>query len=290
MEEALDPNNKDSNIIRSIIQSIDGLRQEIYDKKREGETKSVKKGEIFEKEVFDYLSEICSPYKDEITDTSKIKGNRGDTGDIVKGAIDPSRGAILGLLIQTPGLSERVSQGGVVGYIIIGLLIIGLLLSAERIFRLTIVSRSVNAQSKDVDNPNDDNPLGRVLSAYHSNQSADVETLELKLDDAILKELPALERGINFIKLLSSVAPLLGLLGTVTGMIVTFQAITLFGTGDPKLMAGGISQALVTTVLGLTAAIPLVLLHSVAQQRSRSIQQVLEEQSAGLIAAKAESR
>ena len=121
----------------------------------------------------------------------------GDTGDIVKGAIDPSRGAILGLLIQTPGLSERVSQGGVVGYIIIGLLIIGLLLSAERIFRLTIVSRSVNAQSKDVDNPNDDNPLGRVLSAYHSNQSADVETLELKLDDAILKELPALERGIN---------------------------------------------------------------------------------------------
>ena len=129
----------------------------------------------------------------------------GDTGDIVKGAIDPSRGAILGLLIQTPGLSERVSQGGVVGYIIIALLIIGLLLSGERIFRLTIVSRSVNAQSKDVDNPNDDNPLGRVLSAYHSNQSADVETLELKLDDAILKELPALERGINFIKLFSHI-------------------------------------------------------------------------------------
>ena len=214
----------------------------------------------------------------------------GDAGDIVKGAIDPSRGAILGLLIQTPGLSERISLGGVVGYIIIGLLIIGLLLSAERIFRLTSVSRSVSAQAKDVDNPKDNNPLGRVLTAYHSNKSADVETLELKLDDAILKELPALERGINFIKLLSSVAPLLGLLGTVTGMIVTFQAITLFGTGDPKLMAGGISQALVTTVLGLTAAIPLVLLHSVAQQRSRSIQQVLEEQSAGLIAAKAESR
>ena len=104
----------------------------------------------------------------------------GDAGDIVKGAIDPSRGAILGLLIQTPGLSERVNQGGVVGYIIIGLLVIGLLLSAERIFRLTIVSRSVSAQSKDVDNPNDNNPLGRVLAAYHSNKSADVETLELK--------------------------------------------------------------------------------------------------------------
>ena len=127
----------------------------------------------------------------------------GDAGDIVKGAIDPSRGAILGLLIQTPGLTERISQGGVVGYIIIGLLVVGLLLSAERIFRLTSVSRAVNSQAKDVDNPNDGNPLGRVLSAYHSNKSADVETLELKLDDAVLKELPALERGINFIKLLS---------------------------------------------------------------------------------------
>ncbi|MBN44328.1 MAG: flagellar motor protein MotA [Rhodobiaceae bacterium] len=213
----------------------------------------------------------------------------GDKGDIVKGAIDPSRGAILSLLIQTPGLSERIGQGGIVGYIILGLLAVGLVLSIERIFRLTITARAVNAQAKDVDNPNDSNPLGRVLGAYHSNKSADVETLELKLDDAILKELPSLERGINFIKLLSSVAPLLGLLGTVTGMIVTFQAITLFGTGDPKLMAGGISQALVTTVLGLTAAIPLVLLHSVAQTRSRSIQQILDEQSAGLIAERAES-
>ncbi len=214
----------------------------------------------------------------------------GDKGDIVKGAIDPSRGAILSLLIQTPGLSERIGQGGVVGYIILGLLAVGLVLSIERIFRLTITASAVNAQAKDVDNPNESNPLGRVLNAYHSNKSADVETLELKLDDAILKELPSLERGINFIKLLSSVAPLLGLLGTVTGMIVTFQAITLFGTGDPKLMAGGISQALVTTVLGLTAAIPLVLLHSVAQTRSRSIQQILDEQSAGLIAERAESK
>ena len=214
----------------------------------------------------------------------------GDAGDIVKGAIDPSRGAILSLLIQTPGLSERIGQGGLVGYIILALLAVGLVLSIERIVRLTLTARAVSAQSKDVDNPSDSNPLGRVLGAYHSNKAADVETLELKLDDAILKELPSLERGINFIKLLSSVAPLLGLLGTVTGMIVTFQAITLFGTGDPKLMAGGISQAVVTTVLGLTAAIPLVLLQSIAQTRSRSIQQVLDEQSAGLIAARAESK
>ena len=84
------------------------------------------------------------------------------------------------------------------------------------------------------------------------------------------------------------VAPLLGLLGTVIGMILTFQAITLFGTGDPKTMAGGISTALMTTVLGLCVAIPMTLLHSIVATRSRSVIHVLEEQTAGLIADHAE--
>ena len=117
-----------------------------------------------------------------------------------------------------------------------------------------------------------------------------MEALELKLDDAILKEMPALEKNLALLKLLSGVAPLLGLLGTVTGMILTFQAITLFGTGDPKLMAGGISQALITTVLGLVVAIPILLLHSVAATRSREIVQILEEQATGMIAAHAEKK
>ena len=127
-----------------------------------------------------------------------------------------------------------------------------------------------------------------MLAVYHENRDIDEETLQLKLDEAILKEQPALQARIAFIKIISMVAPLLGLLGTVIGMIVTFQAITLFGTGDPKTMAGGISQAFITTVLGLVVAIPTVLLHSIVQSRSTGVMHILTEQSAGLIAEHAE--
>ena len=212
-----------------------------------------------------------------------------DEGELTAGVVDPSRGAILDLFLQTPNLSERIGQGGLVGYVIIALGVVGVLLAFERIFVLTRTGRSINTQLAS-GNLEGDSPLGRVWAVYSSNRSVDVETLELKLDDAILKEMPALERGLSTIKLISGVAPLLGLLGTVTGMILTFQAITLFGTGDPKLMAGGISQALMTTVLGLVVAIPTLLLHSVAATRSKEVVQVLEEQATGLIAAHAESK
>jgi biopolymer transport protein ExbB len=206
---------------------------------------------------------------------------------IVGVSIDPSGGSILALLIQTPGLAERIQQGGLVGYVIMGLGAAGLLLVAQRLLYLGVAGRRIRRQTEErVADPG--NALGRVLAVYDSNRTADVETLELKLDEAILKETPRLERGNAMIKVLSVVAPLLGLLGTVTGMIETFQAITLFGTGDPKLMASGISQALVTTVLGLTMAIPLVLLHSVVSGRTKELVQILEEQSAGIIAAHAE--
>jgi biopolymer transport protein ExbB len=138
------------------------------------------------------------------------------------------------------------------------------------------------------DIPDTANPLGRVLAVYHQNRGIDTETLELKLDEAILKDTPALQRGLVTIRVLAVIAPMLGLLGTVTGLIETFQSITLFGTGDPRLMAGGISQALVTTVLGLGAAIPLILMHSALNTRSKRLLAVLEEQSAGLIARHAE--
>lgn len=202
-------------------------------------------------------------------------------------SIDPSRGTILSLLIRTPNLREQIDQGGLVGYVIIGLFVFGLALAAERLVSLGLVGRKMKAQMAS-EQASEDNPLGRVLQVYEANPTADVETLELKLDEAILKEVPRLERGNTLIKVLSVVGPLLGLLGTVTGMIKTFQVITLFGTGDPKLMAGGISEALVTTVLGLTMAIPLLLLHSVVSSRSKALTQVLEEQSAGLIATHAE--
>ncbi len=208
---------------------------------------------------------------------------------LVRFGIDPTRGQILATLVDQPNLTERVQQGGLVGYVIIALGMLGLLIALERLVVLGIAGSKVNAQLKS-DTPNSNNALGRVLMAYHDNRTVDTETLELKLGEAILKETPALQRSLLFLKIISVVAPLMGLLGTVTGMIKTFQAITLFGTGDPKLMAGGISQALVTTVLGLTVAIPTVLLHTLVSGRSKRIVQILQEQSAGIVAEHSEKQ
>jgi biopolymer transport protein ExbB len=204
-------------------------------------------------------------------------------------ALDPSRGSILKVLIQTPGAMERIKFGGKVGYAII---VLGLLAGFVAIVRGIIVfltGRRVAAQKKS-DHVSDKNPLGRVLGIYEANRSSDVETLELKLDEAILSESASLDKLLWAVKVVSVVAPLMGLLGTVTGMIRTFQAITLFGTGDPKMMASGISEALVTTMLGLYVAIPLVLLHAVVSNTSKGVVEVLEEQAAGLIARRAEQR
>ena len=154
---------------------------------------------------------------------------------------------------------------------------------------LSRIGSRVKTQSKNLSSADSDNPLGRVLQVYTKNKGVDAETLQLKLDEAVLKEQPLINARIAFIKIISMVAPLLGLLGTVIGMIVTFQAITLFGTGDPKTMAGGISQALITTVLGLTVAIPTVLLHSIVDSRAKGILHILTEQSAGMVAQHAES-
>ncbi|MEE8528253.1 MAG: MotA/TolQ/ExbB proton channel family protein [Gammaproteobacteria bacterium] len=208
-------------------------------------------------------------------------------GDVVGMAIDPSRGALLNAIIDAPTAWERIQQGREVGFIIIFLGILGILISVERMMTLSGSGRKIHSQLKSA-TADPDNALGRILSVYHDNKDIDTETLELKLDEAILKETPKLEKRQGFIKILAAVAPLLGLLGTVTGMIETFQQITLFGTGDPKLMAGGISQALVTTMLGLFVAIPLVLLHSFVASKSKTLIEILEEQSAGLIAAHSE--
>ncbi len=206
---------------------------------------------------------------------------------VVRFGLDPTSGVILSSLVQSPNLRERINQGGIVGYVIIALGLLGVLLSLERLITLTIAGQKVKAQLKR-ETPSSDNALGRVLQVFDSNRQVDTETLELKLGEAIWKETPSLQRGILFIKVISVVAPLLGLLGTVTGMINTFQAITLFGAGDPKTMAGGISQALVTTVLGLTVAIPTVLLHTIVSGRSKTITQILQEQTAGIVAEQSE--
>ncbi|MEM7466114.1 MAG: MotA/TolQ/ExbB proton channel family protein [Pseudomonadota bacterium] len=211
------------------------------------------------------------------------------TGTNAPVGVDPSRGQILSLLVQAPSLEERIQQGGVVGYVILSLGLIAFLVAIERLIRLSMMSRAIDKQVKKKDELGK-NPLGRVFRAYAKNKKADIETLELKLTEAILKETPAINRRQMLLKIIAVVAPLLGLLGTVTGMIITFQAITLFGTGDPKLMAGGISQALVTTVLGLCVAIPTVLLHTLVVSRGKRLTQILEQQAAGLVAHQAERR
>jgi biopolymer transport protein ExbB len=207
--------------------------------------------------------------------------------EIVPFALDPTGGSILSLLVQAPDLQERVDQGGVVGYVILAIGLIGLLIAIERFITLFLVANKVNRQLK-ADVASSDNPLGRVMLVKNKNMNADMETLERKLSERILKEVPVLTTRLTFIKIISVVAPLIGLLGTVTGMINTFQAITLFGTGDPKLMAGGISQALVTTVLGLVVAIPMVFISTILATRSRSNINILQQQSAGIIAEQAE--
>jgi biopolymer transport protein ExbB len=163
------------------------------------------------------------------------------------------------------------------------------ILAIVRMVILQAESNRIKKQMTD-DTANVDNALGRVMQTYDANKDADTETLELHLGEAISSEIPRLSRGINWIKIISVVAPLLGLLGTVTGMIDVFETMSLFGTGDPKLMAGGISQALITTVLGLVAAIPCVFLHTMTSNKSRDLIQILQERATGILARKAEQQ
>ena len=223
------------------------------------------------------------------TKTAKSVGN-ADVGEQVRFGVDPTGptgGSLLANLIQTPSLAERAAQGREVGYAIIFVGLIGISLAFWKLWSLYVLGKAVRAQagSKTLDVRN---PLGRVLKVGEENFKKDIDTLELKLAEAIMAERPSIERGIGAVRIISVVAPLAGLLGTVTGMIVTFQMITLYGTGDPKLMAGGISQALVTTVLGLLVAIPTTLLHSFTASSAKGIISVLEEQSTGILAERAE--
>jgi len=203
-------------------------------------------------------------------------------------ALDPTGGSILSLLVQAPDTRERIDQGGVVGYIILAIGAVGLLIALIRLVNLVSVGAKVNRQLKS-DIASNDNPLGRVMQVKDDNPGLDTDTLELKLSESILRELPKLSSMLTLIKIISVVAPLIGLLGTVTGMINTFQAITLFGTGDPKLMAGGISQALVTTVLGLVVAIPMVFIFAYLNSRSKNIINILQQESTGIIAQRSEN-
>ena len=217
---------------------------------------------------------------------SELTTYKGKEGEALP--LDPSHGVLLEMQAQAPTVWQQVQQGGQVGAIIVLLAAIGLGIAAVRLWtlsrELTLVRRQLKSGEYHADNA-----LGRVLTVADKHPELSMETLELRLDEAILQETPRMERGIGMVKVIAAIAPMLGLLGTVTGMIGTFQAITQFGTGDPKIMAGGISMALVTTVQGLVAAIPLILAHSLLQSRFTELSNVLEQQVAGILAERAES-
>lgn len=205
--------------------------------------------------------------------------------------IDPTHGALLSQMSQRPSLGERIEQGEEVGLIIIALGLVGAVLAIWQLVYLLKTGRLVQAQLRDVDHPRDDNPLGRVLAAFRGDPAKgieDPEVVELRLSEAVLREVPKLERFQSFLRLVVAAGPLLGLIGTVVGMIITFQVITEQGAGDPRLMAAGISQAMIATVLGLGIAVPLLFVNSLLAARSRVLVQILDEQSTGLLAERLE--
>ena len=198
----------------------------------------------------------------------------------------PRGGTFLSAIVLTPDQIEQWHQGGEVGYVITVLGALAVVLAIWRLIYLSIVSGRVRAQLKS-ETANTNNPLGRILKVYEDDKNVDVETLELRLNEAIIKERPSIEAWLNAIKIIAAISPLLGLLGTVTGMILTFQGIMIYGAGDVAGMANGISQALQTTKLGLFAAVPAVLMHTVVNSRATRIIHIMDEQAAGIVAEKA---
>ncbi len=206
----------------------------------------------------------------------------GADSGVVGMALDPSKGAILSLMVQSPDLAERLQQGGGIGYLILILGAIGVLIVLRRSLGLFLARRAIDQQAT-AETPDTKNPLGRLQKIASDHAHDDAESTAIRLDEQLAEESSVLNRGLPTLAVLAAVSPLLGLLGTVTGMIETFQSITLFGTGDPKLMSGGISQALVTTQLGLAVAIPLVLLHSVLTGRVNRLVERLGKYSSDLM-------
>ncbi len=224
---------------------------------------------------------------------SRASALENATSGMHRVGIDPTGalgGSMMANLINFPTAAEQVrDNSGIIGFMILGVGAIAVIIALIRSFMLTIIAARVKAQIKNADKPNKNNPLGRVLLVADANPNVDTETLELKLGEAILQETPALERFLTLIKICSTIAPLMGLLGTVTGMIQVFQQITVYGAGDPTIMAGGISMALMTTVEGIVAAIPAILMHAWVKGKSDNIIHIMEEQATGIIARKAEA-
>ncbi len=201
--------------------------------------------------------------------------------------VDPARGALLTRYVERPNPIERIQNGEVVGYVIVFVGILGVILAIFQYGYLFVTGSAVRAQLRDPANPNAKNPLGRVMLAFRGDgkKVENSELAELRLSEAVLREIPKIERFQAFLRLAVAAGPLLGLIGTVIGMIITFHAIVASGSSDPRLMAHGIGQAMIATVLGLGIAIPLLFINSGLAAMSGAITQILDEQSENLLAA-----
>ena len=206
--------------------------------------------------------------------------------------VDPASGALLSLYVDRPGWARRVEEGEVVGYVIIFVGALGVLLAVFQGIYLLMTRLAVTAQLRNLNDPKPSNPLGRVLLAFRGEgqRIESAELAELRISEAVLREVPRLERFQSFLRLAVAAGPLLGLIGTVIGMIITFRAIVASGTSDPRLMAQGIGQAMIATVLGLGIAIPLLFINAGLASLSRSVTQILDEQSQSLLAQSARDR
>jgi len=220
---------------------------------------------------------------------SRLAGHSASEG-YAKAIVDPARGALLGMYVERPSWVERIETGHLVGYIIISVGVLGALLALFQYVYLFVVRFKVANQLRNKAQPDSGNPLGRLLLAVkgnHGNQDSP-EVIELRISEAVLREVPRLERFQSFLRLAVAAGPLLGLIGTVVGMIITFQAITASGASDPRLMADGIGQAMIATVLGLGIAIPLLFINAGLASLSRGLVQVLDKSSTGILAERLE--
>jgi biopolymer transport protein ExbB len=203
----------------------------------------------------------------------------------VRAIVDPSRGALLKRYVDRPNFIERIRNGEAVGYVIVAVGILGVILALLQYFYLFVTRTAVKSQLAKLSNPSAGNPLGRLILAFRGEQPAvNADVAELRLSEAVLREVPKLERFQAFLRLAVAAGPLLGLVGTVIGMILTFHAITASGSSDPRLMAHGIGQAMIATVLGLGIAIPLLFINSGLSKLSTGLTQILDEHSQALLA------
>ncbi|HOK41297.1 MAG TPA: MotA/TolQ/ExbB proton channel family protein [bacterium] len=210
--------------------------------------------------------------------------------------IDISGGNAIEIIKNKKNLIEHIKSGGIIVYPIILIGILAVFIIIERIIKLNKYLKTNELIFKRInnllDNQNElenflkeanDNIFFKITKTILNNKEKDKKTIEELVEEKIMYELPELEKYLSTLNMFGAISPLLGLLGTVTGIITTFDIITIFGTGNPKLLSGGISEALVTTELGLIIAIPVLLAHNFLTNKVSKIINFIEKNSNNIL-------